>query len=68
MALTAMLEKLARPILRKTALAMFDALAKEYGIPSTPTNEGHLYIARSDFPRFLTALRDQARARLKGLL
>lgn len=60
--LTSMLEALARPLLRRTALAMFDQLVKEFG------QDGCLRIPRDDFPRFITALRDQARARLKGIL
>jgi hypothetical protein len=66
--LTAMLEALARPLLKRTALAMFDQLVKEFGRPAAPDTDGYLFIPRADFPRFLTALRDQARARLKGIL
>lgn len=66
--LTAMLEALARPLLKRTALAMFDQLVKEFGAPNSVAPEPYLFIPRTEFPRFLTALRDQARARLKGIL
>lgn len=61
-----MLEKLARPILRKTALAMFDELRETWG--GVDDDGPCLIIPRSEFPRFITALRDRARDRLKGLL